>query len=141
MIRLCLLLICLVPLSVSARERVLYCVDELGAGFKANDDGTYRVANFKPERFTIKLGEMWETFSVDDEVFDCHDWGNFKNKEHEGAYHILMVCKNQDLSSSETFNFEVISMRYTRTLVSVHGFANPSAKNDDVMFAGTCEEF
>jgi len=140
-IRLCLLLFCLLPCAVSAKERVLYCVDELGAGFNAEDDGSYSVGEFKPERFTMKLGERWETFTVDDEVFGCHDWGLFENKKQEGASHILMVCKNLDPSSSKTFNFEVISMRYTRTLVSVHGFSNPSANNDDVMFAGRCEEF
>lgn len=51
-------------------EEVLYCSSELSTGFIKENSERVKTS-FKPDRFSVKVNEQFNTIVIDDEKYDC----------------------------------------------------------------------
>lgn len=137
MIRLCLLLICLLSAAVSAKEKVLYCLDEQGTGYKKQET-TYSQTAFTPQRFTVKLdGTSFLNIGGSQYVlggeYDCSQGKAEKDLD-------VIKCHHTWETSSNTFTINTASGRYVRTTVTAFGYLTNDTDTDGI-FYGTCQDF
>ena len=118
-------------------EAVLYCTEEFNTGFIQNKNG-WKVGNFKPQRFTMKVVGDWDAIVFSEERFTCN-----RGMEWKGFWPIM--CKDDREWSGKSFNIDKYSLRFVRADASVAGYAsvmNTGEKHDtDNFAAGICEKF
>ena len=137
MIRLCLLLICLLSAAVSAKDKVLYCVEDRATGHMFSDDD-WNTASFKLNRFTVKVLET-QTFADQEYLYDI--LVDKRNYSCRRPWRDSVVCIDNSFGHANAFIFNRVSNRFTSVYASVFGYTNGDDGDSEVLSAGRCEEF
>lgn len=128
-----LMLVPLITASSFAKERMLYCVDELSVGFYKSKDG-WKATAFDLERFRAKV------VMIDGDFAELNIGLNDFKCKHDRADSV--VCKHQSSNMPDVFLIDADSLRYTYTTPSKLGYTSESSEPDtDSMSIGQCEEF
>ena len=114
-------------------ETVLYCTEELHTGLW-KENGTWEVANFELERFSMKVTGDWAALQIGKELFEC-----FGDREFEGGFPI--ICKNVKPYKNSAINIDKYSLRFVKSHPSLAGYALETGTDSDNLSAGKCEKF
>ena len=119
-----------VPMNGSAKaNEVLYCRSELATGF-AEENSTWRTANFKKERFTIKvIGDFEKIIGLSDDTdYPC-------KVSMKPLYPTRIACYYK---WGDTFFYD---KRTKRFLLSTANIFTYLGEDTPILFAGTCQKF
>jgi len=122
--------------TTAKAETVLYCQSELATGF-LNKNGTWKEANFKKERFTVKFNNDFTKLTgfidwVENREMECSN-PYYATHKHETYCVHLKGAHEIFLYNSQTKRFIASRITSTGWLID--------EKDTDVIFAGTCRKF
>ncbi len=129
-----LILFCTGSSWTASANMVLYCTQEISTGLVFKD-GAWKRANFKPERFALKVVGDWQEINKGDDKLSCYHSGEFKG-------YFPVICRNTKKWITQTINIDKYSLRFVYTNVSIGGYASTLSEPDtDEIAAGKCENF
>ena len=117
----------------SNADHVLYCQEELNTGFR-NDEGSWRVANFNPQRFTIKFKNDYSTLEGlrENNIFSC-------SPTYGTIFLDSLTCRAR--FAGETFLFNKKNKKFQYSSPSPYGGYDVNGTDSENFSVGTCEKF
>jgi len=132
--KLLVLLFSFIPLFASPikAETVLYCQSELATGI-TKSSGTWKAANFKKKRFTIKFNNDYTRLEgISFDIMDCK--APYTNKKN------IIFCVQSNYNHS-TLRYNTKTRRFVHYFNPTEGYVVTSKTDTDIIFAGTCKAF
>ena len=115
----------------SNADHVLYCQEEFNTGF-INDEGSWRVANFKLQRFTIKFKNDYSTVEgIQNFTFSCSPtWKIFPDS---------LTCRSSWVGKTFMFNKKTKKFQFSNP--SPYTGYDVNGTDTEHFSVGTCEKF
>ena len=119
----------LLSTSISAEE-VLYCSSELSTGFIESKSERV-ITSFKPDRFSVKINEQFNSIVLDGESYDC--FTPYLNTARKNFH----ICNEK---GGFSFRYSTETKKFVFIQSSSFGYIY-SNKDSDSITIGTCEKF
>ena len=118
-------------LSIKA-ETVFYCNSELATGV-IKKNGSWKVTNFKPSRWTIKFNNNYsELYGLDkDRPYLC-------SPAYQHTPNLLACLSGYE--NGQSFMFNKIESRFLFNSSSIEGYVHDNS-DTNVLFVGSCSKF